>query len=543
VLLTFRIYFYLKRFRGELSKSASGIFGGEMCGIAVAIDWDGAESAVRRLVAGMLHRGDVTDPLTMVGSKIAMCTRRLRIVDAARGAQPQASHDERFLVCLNGEIYNHVDLRRELEGLGVQFRTACDTEVVANVLHVWGAAGIRRLNGMFAFVAVDIATGEFLAARDPFGVKPLYLIRSDDGFLFCSEIQPLLAVADGDVLLLPPGRVLGRNFYGQYPAASLPCKSAAATPRGLDQILSEAIRIRLPPDLPVAVLFSGGIDSTLVVHYARRHCPDLRAYIAIGRDSPDHGFAKRYADDTGLDLREVPVEPLTAETASLIETVVDTVETFEPAVIRPSLHTYIAARRIHADGFRVALCGEGADELFAGYEPLEHAFAQANGVGRNMQKQCLDMMHRANLQRVDRCSMRFQLEIREPFLDRNVVDHALEIDDAILVERTAHAPIGKAPLRALYDMYPEELPAQIRNRRKMLFHEGVSTSMAGPDWLDLFDTAISDADLADGQRQFADFGISTKEELFLIRILAAKMDISRVPHLRSRLRLDVPRPA
>ncbi len=163
-----------------------------MCGIAVAINWDGAGAAVQRLISGMLHRGDVTDPLVTVGHDIAMCTRRLRIVDAARGAQPQASFDERLLVSFNGEIYNHQDLRRELEAQGVRFRTECDTEVVANVLRVWGASGIKRLAGMYAFVAVDTAAGEFLAARDPFGVKPLYLITSPDGFLFCSEIRPLL---------------------------------------------------------------------------------------------------------------------------------------------------------------------------------------------------------------------------------------------------------------------------------------------------------------------------------------------------------------
>ena len=511
-----------------------------MCGIAVAIDWHGAETAVRRLIGEMLHRGDVTDPLVTVGINIAMCTRRLRIVDAARGVQPQASHDGRYLVCLNGEIYNHVHLRRELEELGIQFHTECDTEVLANVLRVWGPAGIRRLNGMFAFVVVDTATGEFLAARDPFGVKPLYLIQSGGGFLFCSEIRPLLAAADGDVLLLPPGRMLGRNFYGKYSAAKPRSKSAGAAPRDLDRILSDAVRVRLPTDLPAAVLFSGGVDSTLVLHYARRHCANLQAYTAIGQGSRDRDYARHYADETGLNLREVPVEPLTAETVSLIETVVDAVETFEPAVIRPSLHTYVASRRIHEDGFRVALCGEGADELFAGYEPLERAFARADGIGRDLQTQCLNMMHRANLQRIDRCAMRFQLEIREPFLDRSVVSHAIDIDDSILVEQSTGSPVGKAPLRALFDMYPDELPVQIRDRQKMPFHEGVSMSMAGPDWVDLFETAISDADFRDGQRRFADFGIGSKEELFLIRILAARMDISRVPHLRSRLRLDVP---
>src|SRR5580704_4082100 len=188
-----------------------------MCGIAVAIDWDGAEAAVRLLTAGILHRGDVTDPLVAVGNRIAMCTRRLRIVDPAHGVQPQFSFDGRFLVAFNGEIYNHGELRRELESSGICFRTECDTEVVANVIRLWGANGLKRLDGMFAFVAIDASTGEFLAARDPFGVKPLYLVRSGDSFLFCSEIRPLLeATEQHDVLFLPPGHVLTRNFCGWY---------------------------------------------------------------------------------------------------------------------------------------------------------------------------------------------------------------------------------------------------------------------------------------------------------------------------------------
>ena len=108
----------------------------------------------------------------------------------------------------------------------------------------------------------------------------------------------------------------------------------------------------------------------------------MPGYIAVGRNAPDHIYAKRYAEETGLDLREVAVEAHCAKTLPLLETVVDAVETFEPAVIRPSLHTYLLSQRIHQDGFRVALCGEGADELFAGYSPLENAFMQSNGAGR-----------------------------------------------------------------------------------------------------------------------------------------------------------------
>ena len=512
-----------------------------MCGIAVAVNWDGAEAAVRRLIAGMLHRGDVTDPLVTVGNNVAMCTRRLRIVDPAHGVQPQASFDERFLVSFNGEIYNHVALRQELETIGVRFRTQCDTEVIANVISAWGADGIKRLSGMYAFVAVDTATGDFLAARDPFGVKPLYLTLSPKGILFCSEIRPLLEATEGDeVVLLPPGYTLSRSFCGRH--YDLPSSAAvsAASPQKLDRILSEAVRVRMPSNFPVAALFSGGIDSTLVTHYARRFRPEMPGYIAVGCDAPDYVYAKRYAEETGLDLREVPVEAYGAKTLSLLELIVDAVEAFEPAVIRPSLYTYLVSQRIHQDGFRVALCGEGADELFAGYSPLEYAFMQSNSAGRYVQKQCLSMMHRANLQRVDRCSMQFNLEIREPFLDQSVVNYAVELDKSALVKQIDNTPIGKAPLRALYDLYPAEFSKFIRDRQKMVFHEGASGGSEGSGWLDLFETAISDADFRDGQREFADFEIATKEELFYLRTLAARIDVRRIPHLRARLRLDMP---
>ncbi len=516
-----------------------------MCGIAVAIDWDGAETAVQRLIAGLLHRGDVTDPLVRVNATTAMCTRRLRIVDAENGTQPKASFDKRFLVAFNGEIYNHLELRHELEARGVKFASDCDTEVVANMLRVFGPAAIQRFAGMYAFVAVDTVTGEFLAARDPFGVKPLYVIQAGKGFLFCSEIKPLLNTTEhGEVMLLPPGYALSRDFCGPHYTLPSPAVAAAASPQELDRVLAEAVRVRVPSGLPVAALFSGGIDSTLIMHYARCFRPDIPGYIAVGSGSPDYLFAKFYAEETGLDLREVEIETHGAQTLPLIDTVVAAVEAFEPAVIRSSLHTYLLSQRIHQDGFRVALCGEGADELFAGYSPLEQAFAQQNDLGRNLQRQCLGMMHRANLQRVDRCAMQFQLEIREPFLDQSLVSYGAALDRSDLLKRSGTAaPVGKAPLRALYDLYPTQLPICIRDREKMLFNEGADGTVEGSGWLDLFESTISDAALRDGQRQFAAFGIATKEELFYMRSLAAAMDVSRVPHLRGRLRLDMPRAA
>lgn len=516
-----------------------------MCGIAVAVDWDDAEASVGRLIEGILHRGDVTDPITAVRKGIAMGTRRLRVVDGENAIQPMASFDGRLLVSFNGEIYNHAILRAELENLGVSFKTESDTEVLANALRMWGPNALLRLNGMFAFVAVDISTGEFLSARDPFGVKPLYVVRSSTGFLFCSEIQPLLNATDaGEVMLLPPGFLLTRNLCVRYSVRSSGESSSSAqfSPKKLDRMLLDAVRIRMPKDLPLAVMFSGGIDSTLVAHYARYFQPKTPGYMLAGPDCPDYDYAKRYADQTNFDLRILPFDPYSDQTFSLLDTIVEVAESFEPTVIRGSLCSYLTAQKIQQDGFRVAMCGEGADELFCGYPALADAFWLGNKEGFSVREQTLSYMHRAGLQRVDRCSMRFGIETREPILDSSVAAYALQLDGSALVRTMDAVAQGKAALRSLYDLYPDRLPASIRDRKKVAFDEGagLDTGALTSQWIERFEDAVTDREFADGQREFEAFELTSKEELFYIRKLAAKLDLARVPHLRGRLKLAIP---
>ena len=514
-----------------------------MCGIAVAIDWDGAEAAVRQLLIGVAHRGDVSDPVLSPRPNTAMGTRRLRIVDADRAMQPQLSFDRGLIVSFNGEIYNHDELRRELAGLGVPFRTESDGEVLANALQVWGVKALQRFNGMFAFVAIDIATGEFLAARDPYGVKPLYLIQSETGFLFCSEIRPLLAAApSGDVLLLPPGYLLSRKFCAGYksPIRGPFARNAPCDIDALDAKLKEAVRIRLPDGLPVATLLSGGIDSTLVAHYAHMFRPEAPGYFLGDETAPDYQYVSAYAAKSGIDLRLVSFD--SCKSFEQIGEIVAVSESFEPNVIRGAACSYILSRAIHEDGFRVALCGEGADELFCGYPPLEYSFRHGNTVGRSARDECLAMMHRTSLQRVDRCAMKFQLEVREPFLDPSIAVFAMELDGSALVQDINGVPKGKMPLRNLYELYPNELPASIRDREKLPFNEGAGIGNDGPgsQWQTLISDAISDRALDDGKREFEGFDIQTKEELYYLRKLADAMDVSRVPQLRARTRIQFP---
>jgi len=516
-----------------------------MCGIAVAIGSPEADTVVRKLIQGVLHRGDVTDPIVSPIKNAAMCTRRLRIVDAERAIQPLMSFDGRLAVALNGEIYNHLQLRRELEKLGVPFRTESDTEVLANALQVWGERALERFAGMYAFVAVDVHSGEFLAARDPFGVKPLYLIQSDDGLYFCSEIRPLLqTVETGDVMLLPPGYAVSSTSCARFKSPLNPAKEMRSQNcvRTLDRLLSEAVRLRLPPGLPVATMFSGGIDSTLVAHYTRQFRPDAPGYFVGDINAPDYRFAAEYVDQTGFDLRLVSFDPDGDKVFSLIDQVVEVTESFEPNLVRGAVCSFAIAERMHHDGFRVALCGEGADELFCGYPPLELAFHEGNAEGRPIRDECLDLMHRVSLQRVDRCSMRFQLETREPFLDASIANYALSLDSTALVLEVDGLPRGKAALREVFDLYPDKLPTAIRDRTKVPFGEGagLQVSPEGSAWKTRFNEAITDSDLCDGQKEFEAFNVRSKEELFYLRKLSQAMDVVRVPHLRGRAWISFP---
>ena len=236
----------------------------------------------------------------------------------------------------------------------MRFRTECDTEVVANVIRAWGQNGIKHfLAGMYAFVAIDMATGEFLAARDPFGVKPLYLIQSPHGFLFCSEIRPLLEATEGDdVLLLPPGYLLTRTFCGRHYSLPSTTASSAASPHELDRILSEAVRVRVPSGTPRSLHYLAAASTARWSRIMRAaYAPPCQDTLPSGRNATDHIYAKHYADETGLDLREVTVEPRGLATLSIYRDIVDAVETFERGT--PSLYTYLLSQRIHQDGFRV----------------------------------------------------------------------------------------------------------------------------------------------------------------------------------------------
>lgn len=357
------------------------------------------EGLLPRMAEALVHRGPDGEGFHREPSAaFSMGARRLAIIDLAGGDQPLFNEDRSLVLCCNGEIYNYVELRRELEGLGHRFGTRVDTEVVLHGWEEWGSALLERLNGMFAFSLWDRGKRELILARDRSGQKPLYLWAEGGRIVFASEIKALLlsrevprrpnreaiepflalryvpepATMFEGIETLPaahwarwtPSEGLGKaRRYWQVPIAEdkdlLPQKGAADA---VDDALRRAVRLCLRSDVPVASYLSGGVDSALLAAYAHQEVPGLETF-SIGFGSP--------VDETEA----------AAETARFLGTTHHSVHcgpedfTRLPEVVaqmdRPVGDALVLAfDRLAAtasDRFKVVLSGEGADEIFAGY--------------------------------------------------------------------------------------------------------------------------------------------------------------------------------
>jgi asparagine synthase (glutamine-hydrolysing) len=375
-----------------------------MCGIAGILPLDGArpdEELLDRMVAAIGHRGpDGRGRVCRPG--IGLGHARLAIIDPEGGAQPMASADGTLLVTFNGEIFNYVELREELIARGHAFRTASDTEVLLHLYEAEGDAFVERLNGQWAFALWDGRRRRLLLSRDRLGVRPLFHATAGGALLFASEIKAILASPavsrELDLTALDQvftfwsaraPRTMFSHIRALPPAHTLVVEGGTLTERPYWQIdyaagdgrplldeayvertralLDDATRLRLRSDVPVAAYLSGGLDSTLVTALARR---------AAGRRL--RTFSLTF-DDPGLDEREaqdIAVRSLDVDHTTVSCTATDVGRVF-PDVIRhietPVLRTgpapmYLLSRHVRDAGFKVALTGEGADELFGGYD-------------------------------------------------------------------------------------------------------------------------------------------------------------------------------
>lgn len=471
------------------------------------------EVVVARMLSRLRHRGPDGSGLEARGRTVLGQTR-LAIVDVAGGRQPLADASSRRLAVGNGEIYNHGALRRRFGG-DFQFQTRSDTEVVLPVFQQLGAAGAGVLDGMFS---VAVSDGQaFIAARDPLGIKPLYYGRAGSALLFASEIGALADEVD-EVAAFPPGHCYTPEA-GLVPYYQVPRRTGVVTdPQEAMQLvrdaLTTAVRSHLMADVPVGAFLSGGLDSSLLAMLAARDVPELHTFAVGMEGAEDLAAAETVARAIGSQHHTFELTP--ALIAEAIEPVVLALESYDAALVRSAVPTWFVAGRAAAtrtktgERIKVVLTGEGADELFAGYDYLA---AFRGGELEDELSRLLGSLHHLNLQRVDRMTMTHSLEARVPFLSTDFVEKVMSIHPRL--RETGAYGHAKGLLRTAFE---GTLPPEILWRRKTEFAQGSSVSACLGA---LAESRVSDERWAQARRH--GLPVNSREELFYFDILRQRI--------------------
>src|SRR5918997_3080888 len=445
-----------------------------MCGIVAAFGEVDAGKC-ERMLNRIQHRGpDDTGILTLDSAWLGH--QRLSIVDVSRGRQPLANGDGTAWIVGNGEIYNHEDLSAKLPPGMLQTRS--DTEAALHLVMRDGPASVAELSGMFALAMVT-TSGNGLVARDPMGVKPLYWIDGADGTMFASELRAFDPEDRPRVASFPPGCLWSPaagvvRYADSVPVEVRPARRAKqpiwdrGTLEKVRDSLVLSVRRRMMSDVGVGVFLSGGLDSAIVAAIAAREAhargEELPTFAVGTEGSGDLVAARRVAEHIGSDHHEVVA---TAETiGEALDHAVEVIEHFDPALVRSAVPNLLLAREA-AKKIKVVLTGEGADELFAGYDYIHTPeFAEPEALHGELVRS-IEQLHHLNLQRCDRTTMFFGLEAREPFLDPEFVRTALA-----LPSEWKSLDGGRPEKALLRDCFSGWLPEDLLRRGKEQFGDG-----------------------------------------------------------------------
>ncbi|MDL1911382.1 asparagine synthase B [Chloroflexi bacterium CFX6] len=478
-----------------------------MCGIA-GVFQEPASQTVETMVKRISHRGP--DGRGVLGvSNGTLGHTRLAILDVEGGRQPMAYRDTSIV--FNGEIYNYRELKRQhLPNLRVQ--THSDTEVLLHLYRKMGPDFVKLLDGMFAF-AIEHKGGTFLA-RDPLGIKPLYYGRGADGkrFFFASEIKALVGHVER-IVEFPAGHWyhsrLGWRKYYQLEETIRPFdgNELDAIPE-IKSTLRSAVYKRLLADVPVGVSLSGGLDSSIVTALAREEAENLHSFAVGVEGSPDLEAARQMSRYLETIHHEYVYD--TQDMVEALPNVLYHLESFDPALVRSAIPNYFLAK-LASEHVKVILTGEGADEVYAGYDYL--ARYEAPDELQDEMLHITNALHNTNLQRADRMSMAFGLEARVPFLDVKSVSLAMGIPAAWKLH---HERVPKALLR---QSFADELPQEIVNRPKAKFSKGAGSSeLIAQEAVE----KITDGEFAserDRLKKDWNYNLQNKEALYYYRIL------------------------
>ena len=519
-----------------------------MCGIVCAFNLRGDKDLIRSNVLEMAqkvrHRGPDWSGIYSSDNAI-LAHERLAIVDPTSGKQPIISEDGLKVIAVNGEIYNHKNLKNRFAA-DYNFRTESDCEVILALYEKKGINFLNDLNGIFAFALYDSSNDKYLIARDHMGIIPLYMgWDKDDIFYISSELKSLEGVCD-KIELFPPGHYLESSsmnlvkWYDPEWVSYEHVKDSETSIKAIHDSLSAAVKRQLMSDVPYGVLLSGGLDSSITSALAKKFAskriesndkqdawyPQLHSFSVGLKDAPDLKAARIVADHIGTIHHEINFT--VQEGIDAIRDVIYHLETYDITTIRASTPMYLIARAIKSLGIKMVLSGEGADELFGGYLYFHKAPNAKEFHEETVRK--LDKLHQYDCLRANKSLAAWGIEGRVPFLDKEFIDVAMNINPEDKMIKN-----GRIEKWVLREAFKDYLPESVLWRQKEQFSDGV-----GYSWIDslkdLVSKEVSDHNLENASKIYPINTPRNKEEYYYRSIFnnhfpsdASAMSVPSVP--------------
>lgn len=507
-----------------------------MCGIACIFNIKQQSPDLRQKALAMAkrirHRGPDWSGIYCGGSAI-LAHERLSIVDPQSGGQPLFSPDRKQILAVNGEIYNHRDIRSDFAGK-YEFQTGSDCEVILALYRQYGVDFIEKLSGIFAFALYDEERDEFLIARDPIGVIPLYIGRDADGKVYCaSELKALEGMCDEYEPFLPGHYYWSREGkmqkwykrdWTEYEAVKDRYTGMSADEAYKAQVddvrtaLEDAVKRQLMSDVPYGVLLSGGLDSSVISAVAKQFAdkrvetdgkqdawwPQLHSFAVGLKGAPDLEKARLVAEHIGTVHHEINYT--IQEGLDAIRDVIYYIETYDVTTVRASTPMYLLARVIKSMGIKMVLSGEGADEVFGGYLYF-HKAPDARAFHEETVRK-LSKLHLYDCLRANKSLSAWGVEGRVPFLDKEFLDVAMRLNPAVKM-----CPGKEIEKKVVRDAFSSLLPQEVAWRQKEQFSDGV-----GYSWIDTLKAmtaaAVSDEQMAHAAERFPINPPQNKEEYY-----------------------------
>ncbi len=514
-----------------------------MCGIVSIFNIQEQTQELRqkalRMSAKIRHRGPDWSGIYCGGSAI-LAHERLSIVDPESGKQPLFSPDKKQVLAVNGEIYNHLSIRKKIEGK-YQFQTGSDCEVILALYREWiatvkqdGVVGIppflEQLSGIFAFALYDAERNEFIVARDPIGVIPLYIGYDNDGKIYvaselkalegqCNEYEPFLP---GHYYWSREGKM--KRYYTRDWFDYNNVKDNAASAEAIHDALEDSVHRQLMSDVPYGVLLSGGLDSSVISAIAQKFSaqrieedgktqawwPRLHSFAVGLKGAPDLAKARMVAEHIGTVHHEINYT--IQEGLDAIRDVIYYIETYDVTTVRASTPMYLLARVIKSMGIKMVLSGEGADEIFGGYLYFHKAPDAKSFHEETVRK--LSKLHLYDCLRANKSLSAWGVEGRVPFLDKEFLDTAMRTNPEAKM-----CPGNVIEKKIVREAFANMLPEEVAWRQKEQFSDGV-----GYSWIDtlkkITSDMVSDDDMANAAERFPINPPRNKEEYYYRSIFA-----------------------